>query len=199
MWTPPAGSRGLVASKGGRLARLPEIPDAPARDSRNPVLPGAELELAANTTCCRRYGPPDWVRVVSALAILAATTSARTRSACMALPDVSINPKRFIPCAPALSLIPALLIRVDRIHHHLVLLPQHRHAGLEFQLCLGQVQALPVHRNIVTIRARNQALLEFQMHRRAASFHVGNRGAHLCLEVEPAGLVSGRIHVGHVF
>jgi len=46
-----------------------------------------------------------------ALAILAATTSARMRSACIALPDVSINPNRFIPLSVLPAFLAALLVR----------------------------------------------------------------------------------------
>ncbi len=82
------------------------------------------------------------VRVVSALAMLAATTSARIRSACMALPEVSINPKRFIQFP-----FPGRLFAVgmDGVKNALILLLDERHAGFELQLRLGKIQALAVH------------------------------------------------------
>ena len=43
---------------------------------------------------------PDAVRVVSALAMFAATTSARMRSACIAPPEVSMRPNRFKVAPP---------------------------------------------------------------------------------------------------
>src|SRR5258708_571464 len=93
--TPPAGCAGLVTpSRGGMVGdTVPasDGPDAFENDSANDESP----PLAANTTCWRWYGPPAAVRVVSAFAMLADTISARMRSACMALPDVSISPKRF--------------------------------------------------------------------------------------------------------
>src|SRR6266567_3409333 len=164
MCTPPEGWAVLEAlMKGGRagsrFAPDGDVVDAFENDSANEASP----PFAANTTCWRWYGPPVAVRVVSALAMLAATTSARTRSACIALPDVSINPKRFmsVPFAAPASL---LAVGVNRVHHHLVLLPQQRDAGLELQLRLGQVEAFAVHRNVVAVGARNQSVLEPDMH-----------------------------------
>ncbi len=85
MCTPPAGCA-LLERRAERPQPGSEVP-AKTRSKSNRERPGSP-PLAAKTTCCRWYGPPVAVRVVSALAILAATTSARMRSACMASPDV---------------------------------------------------------------------------------------------------------------
>src|SRR5580658_7644071 len=102
--------------------------------------------------------------------MLAATTSARIRSACMALPEVSIIPKRFIPrapplCPPAarrpapLPLWATLLVGgVNGVHDGLILAPQQRHAGLELQLRLGQIEALSVQGDVVAVGPRDQAV-----------------------------------------
>src|SRR6266702_7370611 len=124
MCTPPAGSPRDEEPSSGKAAGMGKdncaVPAAAASESKNPEFPCAFAPwLAANTTCCRWYGAPEAVRVVSALAMLAATTSARIRSACRALPEISISPNRFIHSFP-----PRLLVRVNGVHHSLVLLAQ---------------------------------------------------------------------------
>src|ERR1700756_4513818 len=53
---------------------------------------------------------------------------------------------------------------MDGVHHHLVLLAQDRNAGLEPQLGFGQIEAFPIHRDIVTVGARPQSILEPARH-----------------------------------
>src|ERR1700759_3536534 len=107
-----------------------------------------------NTTCWRWNSFPSAVRVVSALAIFEAVTSARTRSAVSADPLTPSSPKRFIcvvlPCS--------LAVGVDRVHHSGVFALRQFHAGAELELSLCHRQSLAIHRHVVAIRPRKQTI-----------------------------------------
>src|SRR5579871_501830 len=150
MCTPGARSRRL---------KLPE-PKAPETFTKESANAGSPW-FAAKTTICRRYGPPVSVLVVSALAIFAATTSARMRSACIAEPEVSIIPKRFIDLSLPWLL---LVVCVNRVHHALIFLAHKSYACFESQLRFGEVQAFAVHRHIIAIRSRDQAIYQAHAH-----------------------------------
>src|SRR5258708_34106466 len=88
-------------------------------------------------------------------------------------------------------------VGVNRIHCHLVLLSQQRHAGLELQLRFGQVETLAIHRDIIAVGARNQSVLEPDMHglRAAARFYPADGGFPLWLRNQPHGPRGTRVDV----
>src|SRR6202012_5869515 len=99
---------------------------------------------------------------VSASAMLAATTSARKRSAASADPLTSITPKRFMPVS-FFQNFPVSLLRanfscwlfavgVDRVEHPRDFVFDQLHAKTELELGFGHLHTFAIHGDVVAVR-----------------------------------------------
>src|SRR6185369_3600857 len=171
--------------------------------SANEFMNGESTLFAAKTTCWRRYGPPDSVRVDSAFAMFAATTSARIRSACIADPDASINPNKFTVSPPPSQSTPAamfLFVDVNRVQYSFFVQMHESNARLELQLRFRHSKSFAIYGDVVAVRPGDQAVDCLLVHRPwgFSSSHTFESTTHLILEVHSARLVSRRIDVRHI-